>query len=220
MENLNKTNDWFAARLLNDDKDPAALLVEGINPTNASLQVADFYKNKPKVQEAFKKEDGSFDNDLFNKFYEQVSKEYEYLSAVDSENFIYDAYEKSNSDFITEFGRIKDKKTQATLIANPLDQSRGLTSFNEWSEPEISQREAAQMNQYYDPETGKWSDKTLNELGAFGLLGEEGLVYATWDDDGEHIDPMTKQKVLHKKENGKQTSLEISMLRKQEIGKT
>lgn len=199
MENLNKTNDWFAARLLNDDKDPAALLVEGINPTNASLQVADFYKNKPKVQEAFKKEDGSFDNDLFNKFYEQVSKEYEYLSAVDSENFIYDAYEKSNSDFITEFGRIKDKKTQAALIANPLDQSRGLTSFNEWSEPEISQREAAQMNQYYDPETGKWSDKTLNELGAFGLLGEEGLVYATWDDDGEHIDPMTKQKVLHKK---------------------
>lgn len=199
MENLNKTNDWFAARLLNDDKDPAALLVEGINPTNASLQVADFYKNKPKVQEAFKKEDGSFDNDLFNKFYEQVSKEYEYLSAVDSENFIYDAYEKSNSDFITEFGRIKDKKTQATLIANPLDQSRGLTSFNEWSEPEISQREAAQMNQYYDPETGKWSDKTLNELGVFGLLSEEGLVYATWDDDGEHIDPMTKQKVLHKK---------------------
>lgn len=199
MENINKTNDWFAARLLNDDKDPAALLVEGINPTNSSLQTPEFYKGKAKVQEAFKKDDGSFDNDTFNKFYDQISKEYEYLSAVDSENFIYDAYEKSNSNFITDFGRIEDKKTQAMLIANPLDQSKGLTSFNEWSEPEISNREAAQTNQYYDPETGKWSEKTLNELGAFGLFGEEGLVYATWDEDGTHIDPMTKQEVLHKK---------------------
>lgn len=198
MENNAKTNDWFASRLLNDDKDPAFLLTEGITPLNSKMETPEFYKNKTKVKERFTKDNGDFDEDTFNKFYTAISKEFEYLSAIDSENFVLDSYEKSSSNFTTNFGKVKDQHIIASVTPNPLKQSRGLTVWNKWSDPTISNREAAQTNQYFDPETNTWSSKTLNELGAFGLLNEEGLVYATWDEDGEHIDPMTKQKVLHK----------------------
>lgn len=198
MENNAKTNDWFASRLLNDDKDPAFLLTEGITPLNSKMETPEFYKNKTKVKERFTKDNGDFDEDTFNKFYTAISKEFEYLSAIDSENFVLDSYEKSSSNFTTNFGKVKDQHIIASITPNPLKQSRGLTVWNKWSNPTISNREAAQTNQYFDPETNTWSSKTLNELGAFGLLNEEGLVYATWDEDGEHIDPMTKQKVLHK----------------------
>lgn len=198
MENNAKTNDWFASRLLNDDKDPAFLLTEGITPLNSKMETPEFYKNKTKVKERFTKDNGDFDEDTFNKFYTAISKEFEYLSAIDSENFVLDSYEKSSSNFTTNFGKVKDQHIIALVTPNPLKQSRGLTVWNKWSDPTISNREAAQTNQYFDPETNTWSSKTLNELGAFGLLTEEALVYATWDEDGEHIDPMTKQKVLHK----------------------
>lgn len=198
MENNAKTNDWFASRLLNDDKDPAFLLTEGITPLNSKMETPEFYKNKTKVKERFTKDNGDFDEDTFNKFYTAISKEFEYLSAIDSENFVLDSYEKSSSNFTTNFGKVKDQHIIVSVTPNPLKQSRGLTVWNKWSDPTISNREAAQTNQYFDPETNTWSSKTLNELGAFGLLNEEALVYATWDEDGEHIDPMTKQKVLHK----------------------
>lgn len=53
MENNAKTNDWFASRLLNDDKDPAFLLTEGITPLNSKMETPEFYKNKTKVKERF-----------------------------------------------------------------------------------------------------------------------------------------------------------------------
>lgn len=201
MEENVKTNDWFAARLLNDGNGATEkLLIEGINPTNASLQSPEFYKNKNKVIEKFTTDTGIFDEVAYNKFYEKVATEYSYLSAIDSENFVRDFYEKSPSNFLTDFGTVDNsKQITAQHIANPLDQYKGISGWNEWSAPTISNREAAQKNQYYDPETGKWSDKTVNEIGVLGLLKEDGLVYATWDDDGTHIDPMTKQEVKHVK---------------------
>lgn len=199
MENNIKQNDWFAARLLNSDKGVEVLVEEGINPLNSTLQPADFYKNKNKVKEAFKTESGAFDETKFNEVYNKVANEYEYLSNVDTENFILDYYEKSESDFTTPYGKVKDPKVVASFTPNPLEQSKGVTIWNKWSDPKISQREAAQNNQYYDPDTKTWSSETLNELGATGLLNEDALAYATWDDDGKHIDPMTKEEVLHRK---------------------
>ena len=75
MDNT-KVNDWFAARLLNLDKGPGILIDNGINVENSKLEDRDVYKNKLKVQEMFKKEDGTFDEDNFNKFYDNISNEY------------------------------------------------------------------------------------------------------------------------------------------------
>lgn len=199
MENNIKTNDWFATRILNNDKDPVNLIESGITPINSTLQSPDFYKNKTKVQQMFVNDEGKFDEDKFNNVYNSIAHEFEYLSAINTENLILDAYEKSESNFTTDFGKVKEQKIDVTLTPNPLNQSQGINIWNKWSDPTISNREAAQTNQYYDPKTNTWSEKTLNELGALGLLTENSLAYAIWDEDGEHIDPMTKQKVLHKK---------------------
>jgi hypothetical protein len=39
------------------------------------------------------------------------------------------------------------------------------------------------MNHYFDKESGKWSDETLNEAGFWGVLTGKSLVYATYDQD-------------------------------------
>lgn len=195
----NKTNDWFAARLLNSDKPVEFLIEEGIDATNSSIQDKEFYKNKQKVQEAFTKSDGSFDNDLFDKFYENVSLEFKYLNSLDTENYILDSYEKSESNFSTNFGSVIDPKIDVERVSNPLDQSFGLVAPNKWSAPTKSMREAAQKNQYFDNDTGRWSDKTVNEYGVLGLLSGKSLVYASWDSDGTHIDPFTGKEVKHSK---------------------
>ncbi len=125
MEN-NKTHDWFATRLLNEDKGLTVLLEEGVTPLTSNLQAPDFYKGKTKVQEAFMKPDGNFDDDAFTRYYDDVSKEYEYLSSIDTENLFLDYYEKSNADFTTPFGRRVDHQMRANLIANPQKQNQGL----------------------------------------------------------------------------------------------
>lgn len=66
MEQQIQQHDWGATRLLNPDKQIDFLLNEGINPTNATLQSREYYKNTRKVQETFSKEDGTLDEKQFN----------------------------------------------------------------------------------------------------------------------------------------------------------
>lgn len=198
MEKI-KVHDWFASRFLNPDKDPMALISEGITPDTAEIKDRDFYKSKEKVKEAFKTDSGGFDEDKYNKVYDQFIAEYNYLSSVDSENFILNAYEKSSSNFSTDFGKIVDQEISVDKVANPLDLNKGITAINEWSTPTLSKREAAQKNQYWDNDLQKWSKNTVNEDGLLGILSGKPLVYATWDDDGEHVDKMTGKTVKHQK---------------------
>ena len=64
---------------------------------------------------------------------------------------------------------------------------------------EKSIRELAQKSKIYDSETGEYLDKSAEDLGLFGGLFSTPLVYAKWDSDGDHIDPITGRTVKHKK---------------------
>lgn len=198
MENTVQ-HDWFATRLMNGDKDLTNLIADDIVPANSTLESPEFYKEKNKVKEIFTDDNGNFDDEKFNNFYNQMKLEYDYLKAIDTENYIYDMYQKSNADFTTDFGKAKDREMTVSQIANPQEQKYGIGQWNTWSDPELSKREAAQKNYYYNTETGQWSDKTVNELGALGLITGDSLVYATWDADGTHIDPLSGETVHHAK---------------------
>lgn len=198
MENTVQ-HDWFATRLMNGDKDLTNLIADDIVPANSTLESPEFYKEKNKVKEIFTDDNGNFDDVKFNNFYNQMKLEYDYLKAIDTENYIYDMYQKSNADFTTDFGKAKDREMTVSQIANPQEQKYGIGQWNTWSDPELSKREAAQKNYYYNTETGQWSDKTVNELGALGLITGDSLVYATWDADGTHIDPLSGETVHHAK---------------------
>lgn len=181
--NNNKTNDWFAARFLNPDIGADALIGNNITAENSTLQSADFYKNKPKVQEQFKKEDGSFDEKSFNEFYNNIEQEYVALSSIDAYNYALDAYENTPGIFSINNGTKSVKSPIFSLVSNPLDQKVGIEGRGITSDPEISMREAAQKNHYFDNETGQWSKETVNEAGFWGLLTGKSLVYATYDED-------------------------------------
>lgn len=196
MSNINTQNDWFATRLLNDNATPDQLIISGITPENSIIQSPEFYKNKAKVQEKFMKDDGSFDDKAFNDFYAETLLYYQYLNGVNTESYILDAYEKSASNFTTDFGTYKNEKLVAQFDPNSYHQSLGVIGVNELSKPEYSQRELAQMNYFKDSDSEEWSDKTVNEKGLFGLLSNN-LMYATWDSDGYHINPITKEEVFH-----------------------
>lgn len=198
MENTVK-HDWFATRLMNGDKDLTNLIADDIIPANSTLESPEFYKEKNKVKEIFTDDNGNFDDEKFNNFYNQMKLEYDYLKAIDTENYIYDMYQKSNADFTTDFGKAKDREMTVSQIANPQEQKYGIGQWNTWSDPELSKREAAQKNYYYNTETGQWSDKTVNELGALGLITGDSLIYATWDTDGTHVDPLSGETVRHAK---------------------
>ena len=199
MEQNTQLTDWFAARMLNEDKGLDFFIAEGITPATSKLESPDFYRNKRKVQEKFVKEDGSFDEQAFNNFYQSMAIEYSYLNAINTENYIYDTYEKSEVDFTTDFGKVLKPEFNPEFVINPDKLSKGIANFNEWSEPEWSKRELAQMNKYWDNETQSWSEQTVNEAGATGLLTGKSLMYATYDEDGWYEDPVTGEQVFKHK---------------------
>jgi len=55
------------------------------------------------------------------------------------------------------------------------------------------------MNKIFDTKTQTWRDQTADELGMFGGLFSEPLVYATYDSDGEHFDEFLQRNVKHRK---------------------
>lgn len=195
MSNTTTKNDWIAIRLLNDNATPDQMIVSGITPENSIIQSPEFYKNKAKVQEKFTKEDGSFDEKAFNDFYTESLLYYQYLNGVNTEDYILNTYEKSASNFTTDFGVYGEKKMMAQFDPNSYRQSLGVVGVNELSEIELSQRELAQDN-YYKDINGNWSDQTVNEIGPLGLLNNN-LAYATWDEDGYHTNPITGEQTYH-----------------------
>lgn len=199
MNTFTKPHDWFATRLLNPTKGIETLIVGNITPETAMLETRDKYKNTNKVKEIFTDDNGNFLEEEFNKFYDQIALEYAYLSSINTENFILDSYEKSESNLSTPFGKVKQHKMTTEYVKNPNKLAYGLTEFNEWSTPEFSNRELAQMNKYWDNEKQAWSEKTVNEEGLIGRLTGKSLVYATWDEEGTHIDPMTGEEMYHQK---------------------
>lgn len=183
MDNNIKTNDWFAARFLNEDVGIGTLLGDNITPSTATLYPIEFYQNKPKVQEKFQKEDGTFDEKSYKEFYNNIASEYLELSSIDSLDFMFNEYERNPNVFSIKNGREVKSTPIFSYVDNPLKQTEGVAGFNQWSDPNISNREAAQMNRYYDNDKGEWSNETLNEAGWWGLLTGKSLVYATYDED-------------------------------------
>jgi hypothetical protein len=90
---------------------------------------------------------------------------------------------------------------------NPELRSVGVIGPNKPGPKTLSDREIAQREKIFDPETGVFSNKAPNDFALgndfFGWLKEatigEPLVLATYDDDGEHYDNILGRQVRHKK---------------------
>lgn len=202
-----KENDYILANILNpefsnqDFKD-----ILGMNMENTQILPYSSYTSSPLItqNELFQDDNGNFNERKFKDFYTTNVGKFASFN-VDQpivENFeygIFDSSRKQNS-------RVKDPNFKLSVISNPDRITTGISGRNQREDSKLSRGEMAQQSKIWDTEKGKWLDYSPNDislvkspLGWFKSLFDEPLVKATWDEEGDHKDPITKRTVHHYK---------------------
>lgn len=201
-----KKNDWIVASINNPTYDPQDFkYLSGMTLDNTQMLTKDEYTKSPFIQNAdmFKDKNGDFSQSLFDTFYKDSAQKF---SDFSTENQV-DDYQYSMWDVTRpDNAKIKNPNFNITKEKNPEHISIGVSGINQVADSGKSMRELAQDSKIYDPATGKFLDKSVNDLslwndpvGYFKSIFGDPLVYATYDKDTEEIDPTTGNKVVHKK---------------------
>lgn len=201
-----KQNDWLVASLNNpeftaqDFKD-----VSGMTLDNTQFMSKDVYKNSPYIrnQKMFQDSNGNFSDQKFDAYYNNVASTFRDFS---TENSI-DNYEYSMWDVNRPTGgRVKDINFNLNTVNNPDHIRIGVGGINKITNSDKSRRELAQNSKIFDPATGTFLNKSVNDISLFtnpfeyiSSLFDDPLVYATYDEDTIEIDPITGNKVKHQK---------------------
>lgn len=193
-----KENDYFLNALSNPEFNPLDFKSIGLNTENTSLESKEVYKNLDYIQtNPLLQTDGKFDESKFESAYESAAQQYkmfaddEVLDNINNDTSFY-----RNNIYAPAENRNTEIEYSIKREANPLRQSRGLIHANDVQESPLSVREIAQTQKVWDEATQSWQDAP-NESWFNNFF--ETRVLAQWDEDGEHIDPFSKQLVAHKK---------------------
>ena len=183
MDNV-KQNDWIAINLLNQDVSFEKLVSDGVTSLNTGIRPREDYLELDSIKKAFSDDSGKFNEAKFNEFYTNALMQYVAFSDIDQEKWLKDTftYDALDINRRKENDIKSDPVYEIRKVANPFETSY---YFHEGKEGprSLSIAELAQKNKYYDRATGKWSDKSPNELGVIGTLFEKPLVLATYDED-------------------------------------
>lgn len=201
-----KQNDWIIATLNNPDFDVSDFqYVADMDLENTQLLPESYYVNNEYIMNRpeFKDESGQFSKDKFNEFYKSVIPSFQEFSSEDQiNNFEYGMFDIRR----TKDDKVKDINFQLGERPNPEYNKIGIEGFNKVTDSNKSVREISQNNKIYDYKKGEFLDYSLNDISLFSnpieyfkSLGDEPLVYATYDEDVEEIDPYSGNKILHKK---------------------
>lgn len=196
-----KQNDWIIAGLTNPEFTASEFLISGLNTDNTQLLTEDQYKKSAFVRDHFS-ENGVFNEDAFDAFYKQRASEFGRLQSLDvKDTFLYSPFDPRAKG---KEGQVRSPKFGFDVVPNTNRETTMLTGAT-YSD-DYSQRERAQQNRIYDTATGEWSDDTLNDrsfvnspLKWLKTVFGDPLVYATYDEEGEHYDQFTGRMVKHQK---------------------
>ena len=117
-----KENDWVLNLLSNSNFSTADFKSVGLTAENTSLQSEETYKSSKQIQDLFQREDGTFDNEGFHKFYENAQLTYNMLA---NDTFMDDMYKqqaiygKDNIFAPREQRRDFAQTVQHTRVPNP-----------------------------------------------------------------------------------------------------
>lgn len=201
-------NDWIVANINNPDftvsdfKDLANMSLNNTQMLKKEDYLkSDFIKNNP----LFKDNEGEFSKDKFDQFYNQKLLEF---SKFQNDEFpqeldIFDTDRTANTP-------TRDSEFFIGRAVNPDRQKIGIEGINVFSEPEKSKSELGQSSKIWDTETQTYKDYSPNDkalfngkkdygMGFLSSLFEDPLVLAQWEEEGTHIDPITKTEKKHKK---------------------
>ena len=201
-----KQNDWLVASLNNpeftaqDFKD-----VSGMTLDNTQFMSKDVYKNSPYIrsQKIFQDNDGNFSDQKFDAYYNNVASTFRDFSTENSvDNYEYSMWDVNRP----AGGRVKNVNFNLNTVNNPDHIRIGVGGINKITNSNKSRRELAQDSKIFDPATGTFLDKSVNDISLFtnpfeyiSSLFDDPLVYATYDEDTIEVDPITGNKVKHQK---------------------
>lgn len=193
-----KENDWLLNRVSNPSFSIDDFKAVGLDATNTSLEDADVYKNIPQIQDSpVFQTDGKFDDVKFDNAYKFMAESYNQLANdAYQEDVLKQATFHRDNIFAPEEQRRKGPDIYLSREANPLRQKRGVRRLNLLESPTMSADEVAQTQKVWDGTTKKWHDSPND---SFWSDFWDTRVMAQWDNDGDHIDPVTKEKTKHKK---------------------
>lgn len=201
-----KQNDWLVASLNNpeftaqDFKD-----VSGMTLDNTQFMSKDVYKNSPYIrsQKIFQDNDGNFSDQKFDAYYNNAASTFRDFSTENSvDNYEYSMWDVNRP----AGGRVKNVNFNLNTVNNPDHIRIGVGGINKITNSNKSRRELAQDSKIFDPATGIFLDKSVNDISLFtnpfeyiSSLFDDPLVYATYDEDTIEVDPITGNKVKHQK---------------------
>lgn len=198
----NKKNDLFLNMIYNPEFNLTDFLDLGLDPTNTGIDNIDTYRNNEKVKETFVTPTGQFDETAFQQAYKSAKKAYNVFATLDYQSAVIDRHMHDSANvFVSEKNVSREPNISAPIkIDNPLKQSSSIISIGKTEENNkgLSISEIAQGQKVYDPATNTWSDAPDDTFMGLPYFFDT-LVLATWDEDGEHTDPITGKVEKHVK---------------------
>ncbi len=204
-----KQNDWIVNILGNQQLSTADFKAVGLNADNTSLQEEEVYRRSPKITEnpLFKNDQGEFDDSKFHDFYQKAEFMYNmlandtYLDKMHEQQTVYGKDDifapkeqrRTFEDTVRHFRSANPDRTTTGLVRV------GVTEAPRWSVEEIAQTQKVLANPIEaskDPSKAIWHDSP-NDSWTTDFF--DTRVLATWDEDGEHEDPITGETVKHSK---------------------
>ena len=157
---MSKQNDYFLNQLYNPEFSPGDFQTIGLNSGNTSIENKDEYKKLDIVQNnPLLQTDGKFDENKFNRLYDQALVGYNLMSNSASNEKLATSYSAFRDDiFAKSAKRTNQSETFITKMPNPNRQQIGFVSNNIMENPSQSIREIAQNQLVWDGETNSWVD--------------------------------------------------------------
>lgn len=197
---MTEKKDWFGLYYQNQNANYTDFLQHDIKPSDVVLNDKDTYKKNDKIIQAFTDNEGKFNEDAFNNFYNQALSSYNTFALG---NFVDNTLPEIEYDIMSAIRRPQDKVQQIDLTINkkrnPFIETQGINSVLGSTESNLSSYEIAQSNLIWDSEKQSWMDKSPEDLGFWGTINETPIVFARYEEDTEEIDPNTGRKINHYK---------------------
>lgn len=202
---VRREHDIFMDMLANPTASFDTMVTVGLTAKNTSLQDRSVYEGNQYVQDYFKNTDGKFDQKKFETAYTTAKEYYNALSNADYNDSMKKQMVWHRDSLLAPEGqRETGPRFQEFNMSNPSQQLFGFATLGRVEDPTKSMDELAQSHKVLanplsagnNLEYAQWED-TPND----SFLGHffDTLVIAQWDSDGEHIDPVTGEKVQHQK---------------------
>lgn len=198
-------NDWIVAGLNNPDFTPQDFSnIADMDLNNTQMLSANEYLKSDfiKNHEMFKDDSGNFSEEKFNQYHKKrlqdfkEFQEHEFPKGPQLDMFDTDRTKES---------KVKDIRFDLGRHVNPDRQAVGIEGVRVWSDPTQTKSEIAQSQKIWDTKNQEFKDYSSNDKalsnGMFDWLKQvfsDPLVMAQWEENGEHIDPITGITKTHK----------------------